>query len=322
MLKSLMASCLLAATIIPAAAQDFPNRTVMIIGSSGAGALTDVLSRAVGERLSRRWNQPVVIEARPGAAYAIAATAVSRAAPDGYTLIASELGMFTYQHFLYKAGERAFDGQKDFAPISGMAEIPVAVIAHPSLPVTNMTELVALARKSPGSVSYGTAGPGTFPHLSVLMLEKLAGVKLLPVHYRGVAPALTDVTAGHVNMIVMGPSIAIPSYQAGKLKFLGVGGDKPLPSLPDVPPVSQSVAGYSASAGFGLAAPAATPRAIIDRINKDVQEVLADREFQEKVLNPQSLIPIVGNADVFAAQLRNESQKWERVIREAELELK
>ncbi|HEY8579361.1 MAG TPA: tripartite tricarboxylate transporter substrate binding protein, partial [Beijerinckiaceae bacterium] len=212
--------------------------------------------------------------------------------------------------------------QKDFAPVSGMAEIPVAVIAHPSLPVNDMADLVALAKKSPESVTYGTAGPGTFPHLSVLMLEKLAGVKLLAVHYRGVAPALNDVTAGHVNMIVMGPSIAIPSYKAGKLKMLGIGSDQPLPQLPEVQPVSRTVAGYAASAGFGLAAPAATPRSVIVKINKDVQDVLADAEFQEKILAPQSLLPIKGDADAFAAQLRAESQKWEKIIADASFELK
>lgn len=319
MLKALKVSVLLAVTAFfaPATAQEFPARAVTIIGSSGAGALTDVLARAVGDRLSKRWNQSVIIEAKPGAAYALAASAVSRAAPDGYTLIASELGMFTYQHFLYKPGERPFDGQKDFVPVSGMAEIPMAVIVHPSVPVKNLSELIALAKSKPESISYATAGPGTFPHLSVLLLERLAGVKFLPVHYRGVAPALTDVTAGHVNMIVMGPSVAIPIYKEGKLKMLGLGTTQSLPLLSEVPPVSNVVQGYSASAGFGIAAPAGTPRAIVDRINRDVQAVLQDPEFQEKVLKPMSLLPMLGNADAFATRLRSESETWERIIRES-----
>lgn len=318
------AACLTALLLSGASgsAQDYPARAVTIIGTSGAGALTDVLARAVGERLSRKWGQPVVIEARPGAAYAIAANAVMRAAPDGYTLIASELGMFTYQHFLYQPGERPFDGQKDFAPVSGMADIPIALIVNPSVPAKSLSELIALAKAKPGSITYGTAGPGTFPHLGVLMLERLAGVKLLAVHYRGVAPALNDVTAGHVNMIVMGPSVALASYKAGKLAILGVGSKEAVAQLPDVPPMASVVPGYAAMVGFGLAAPAATPTAIVDRINADVQEVLRDSEFRTKFLEPQLLRPMLGDARQFAAQLRAESETWQKIISDTGLTLK
>lgn len=319
MLKSLMGALLLGAiaSATQAVSQEFPTRTVTIIGAAPAGSAPDVLARAVGDRLSRKWKQPVVVEARPGAAYAIAAVAMARAAPDGYTLVASELGMFTYQHLLYKPGERKFDGEKDFAPVSGMAEVPVAVIASRTLPVANMSELIELARKKPGSITVATGGPGTLPHMSALMLERMAGVKFLMVHYKGVTPALNDVTAGHVNMVMMGPSIAISSYKAGKLNILGVGGDEPLPQLPEVPPISRTVPGFSVTAGFGIAAPAGTPRAILDRINRDVQAVLDEPEFKEKVLVPQSLSPMRGDVDAFTARLRAQSTIWGRIITES-----
>jgi tripartite-type tricarboxylate transporter receptor subunit TctC len=319
--KALVVSAALALGLA-AKAQEFPARTVTIIGSSAPGAMTDVLARSVGERLSRKWGQPVVIEARPGAAYAVAASAVMRAAPDGYTLIASELGMFTFQHFLYQPGERPFDGQTDFVPISGMAAIPAALIVNPSVPAKTLAELVKLAKEKPGSITYGTGGPGTFPHLGVLMLERLAGVKFLAVHYRGVAPALNDVTAGHVNMIVIGPSLALPAYQAGKLSILGVGSREPIAQLTNVPPIASVAPGYSATVGFGLAAPKGTPKPVVDRINADVQEILQDKEFQAKVLEPQLLRPMLGDAAQFAAALRADSELWQKIISETGVSLK
>lgn len=322
-MRRTLAVATLAALLMAGAstAQEYPSRTVTIIGTSGPGALTDILARAVGERLSQRWGKPVVIEARPGAAYAIAATAVLRSAADGHTLIASELGMFTYQQYLYDPGARPFDGLKDFAPITGIAEIPVAIIANPSVPANSIAELIALAKSKPEALTYGTAGPGTFPHLSMLMLQSLTGAKFLPVHYRGVALALNDVSAGHVNLIAMGPSIAIPGYRAGKLKILGVGSDQPLSALPEVPTVSATVAGYSASVGFGLGAPAATPRTILDRINREVQVILNDEEFQKKVFAPQGLQPMKGDVDDFTAQLHAQAKRWEQIIVSAGLRL-
>src|SRR5262245_38439660 len=214
----------------PAAnAQSFPARPVTIIATSAAGAATDVLARAIGQGLSQKWHQPVVVENRPGASYAIAAVAVAKANPDGYTLIATELGLFTSQHHLYQQDKRPFDGEKDFAPISGFAEMPVALVAHPAFAAKSVGDLIAQAKARRGLITYGTAGPGTAPHLAALLLESMAGIKLSAVHYRGVAPALNDVIAGHINLIAMGPAIAIENYRAGKLAILGIGSAKPIP---------------------------------------------------------------------------------------------
>ena len=138
-----------------------------------------MLARAVGQRLQQKWNQPVVVENRPGAAYAIAAVAVAKAAPDGYTLIASELGMFTSQHHLYQQDKRPFDGERDFVPVSGFAEMPVALVSHPGFGVKSVAELIAQAKARPGTITYGTAGPGTAPHLATLLLESMAGDQAL-----------------------------------------------------------------------------------------------------------------------------------------------
>ena len=231
-----------------AAAQSFPSRTVTIVSSTPPGALNDVLARAVSQRLSEKWGQPIVIDNRPGAAYAIAATSVIRAAPDGHTLLATDLGMFTSQPHLTSPDKRSYDPDKDLVPITGIGQIPISVMANSSLPAKSIAELVALAKAKPDTITYGTAGPGTVPHLgALLLLESLGGIKLSAVHDRGVAPALNDVIAGHIN------------YRAGKLAILGIADTKPLPQLPEVPTIAAAVPGYASSVGFGLAAPAAMP---------------------------------------------------------------
>ncbi len=304
-----------------AIAQSFPSRAVTIVATSAPGAATDVLARAMGQRLSQKWRQPVIVENRPGAAYAIAAVSVAKANPDGYTLIATELGMFTSQHHLYQQDKRPFDGEKDFVPISGFAEMPIALVANPSFAAKSVRELIVQAKARPGVITYGTAGPGTAPHLAALLLESLAGIKLSAVHYRGVAPALNDVIAGHINLIMMGPAIAIANYKAGKLALLGIGSAKPIPQLPEIAPIAATVPGYQATVGFGLAAPAATPRDVVARIGADVQNVIRDPAFRATVLDTSVMQPILGTPPEFAAYLSAESSKWRKVIKSANLKL-
>lgn len=304
------------ASVVAAAGQDFPSRTVNLVVSSGPGTVPDVLSRGIAEQLSKRWGQSVVVENKPGAAYAIAAMEVMRAPADGHTLIASELAMFTYQHHLYRKTKRPFDGERDFEPVSGLAQVPVTFIAHPSVPARDIGELLELARKNPSGLNYGTAGPGTTPHMSMLMFENLSGVKLTPVHYRSIALALNDVTAGHVQLVVMSPSISLENYRAGKLKFIGVGSSQRMPQLANVPAVSEFVKGYEASVSFGLAAPANTPATIVRKINADVQAILKEPEFQKRFIEPQLLQPIFGSPADFRKSLLEEGKRWEAVIRD------
>jgi tripartite-type tricarboxylate transporter receptor subunit TctC len=315
-LKVIGAAIAITAAATGAVAQQFPSRNVTIVVSSGPGTVPDVLSRGLAEQLSKRWGQSVVVENKPGAAYAIAALEVMRAPADGHTLIASELAMFTYQHHLYRKTKRPFDGEKDFEPVSGLAQVPVTFIAHPSVAANNIGEFLELARKNPGALNYGTAGPGTTPHMSMLMFEHLAGVKMTAVHYRSIALALNDVTAGHVQAVVMSPSISLENYRAGKLKFLGVGSAQRMQQLPEVPSVSEAVKGYEATVAFGVAAPTNTPGAIVDRINGDIQAVLQDAAFQKRFIEPQLLQPITGSAADFRKMLLADGKRWEALIRE------
>src|SRR3974390_1379374 len=218
----LLFCCLLASSAAPGQTpgQTYPDRNVVIVVTSAAGALTDVLTRAVAQRLSETWQQGVIVENRGGAGYAIAAQSVLRAEHDGYTLLASETVFSPPQPHLYARDKLAYDAERDFIPVAGYGTIPQALLVNPSLPVNSVPDLIALAKKKPGAVTFGTAGVGPALHVAGLELESLAGIEMTAVHYRGAAPALTDLIGGHIDAVIMGPSVALNAVKAGKLKML------------------------------------------------------------------------------------------------------
>jgi tripartite-type tricarboxylate transporter receptor subunit TctC len=303
-----------------AAAQNYPNRNVTIIVTSAAGALTDVLTRAVALRLSQKWNQTVIIENRGGGGHAFAAAAVKSAERDGYTLLASETGFATVQPHLYAKGKLPFDAETDFIPLAGYASIPIGLLVHPSV-AKSLPELIAIAKAKPGTLTYGTAGVGTALHTGALLLESLADIKLTAVHYRGAAPALNDLIAGHINIVTMGPSVALPAVKAGKINMLGFGSLKRVPQFPDVPTIAETVPGYDASVSFGLFAPTGTPRQILLKINADVQAILNEPGFHKKFIEPMVVQPIPGSLEAFAEYLHKDSAKWVKVIKAANLKI-
>jgi tripartite-type tricarboxylate transporter receptor subunit TctC len=304
-----------------ALAQSYPSRNVTIVVTSAAGALTDVLTRAVAQRLSQMWNQSIIVENRGGAGHNFAATAVKSAPADGYTLLASETGFVTSQPHLYAKGKLPYDPETDFVPVAGYAGIPIGLLLHPSVPAKSVAELIALAKEKPGVLTYGTAGLGTALHTAALLLEGLTGIKMTAVHYRGAAPALNDLIAGHINLITMGPSVALPAVSDGKLNMLGFGSERRVAEFPNVPTIAETVPGYEAAVSFGLFAAKDTPREILIRINTDVQTIIADPEFRKKFLEPLVVQPIPGSIDAFAEYLRKESVKWAKVIHAANLKI-
>jgi len=310
--RLVLLACLVAS---PAAlAQTYPDRNVTIVVTSAAGALTDVLTRAVAQRLSEMWKQSVIVENKGGAGYSIAAEYVLRAEHDGYMLLASETGFYTTQPHLYAKDKLPYDVEKDFVPVAGYGTIPTALLVNPAVPVSSVGDLIALAKKKPGDVTFGTAGVGTALHIAGLELENLTGAKMTAVHYRGAAPALTDVIAGHINAVIMGPSVALSSVKAGKLKMLAFGSDKRVPQFPDVPTIAETVPGYEASVSFGLFAAAGTPADIVRKVNADVQKIVGDPDFQKKYLEHFAVQPIPGPLDAFSDYLRKDSAKWGKVI--------
>ena len=310
--RLVLLACLLAS---PAAlAQSYPERNVTVVVTSAAGALTDVLTRAVAQRLSETWKQSVIVENRGGAGYAIAAEFVLRAEHDGYTLLASETGFYTTQPHLYAKDKLPYDVERDFVSVVGYGTIPAALLVNPALPVNSVGDLIALAKKKPGDVKFGTAGVGTALHIAAVELENLTGTQVTAVHYRGAAPALTDVIAGHIDAVIMGPSVALSSVSAGKLKMLAFGSNKRVPQFPDVPTIAETVPGYEASVSFGLFATAGTPAGIVRKINADVQKIVGDGDFQKKYLDHFAVQPIPGPLDAYADYLRKDSAKWGKVI--------
>jgi tripartite-type tricarboxylate transporter receptor subunit TctC len=197
-----------------------------------------------------------------------------------------------------------------------------ALLGHPSLPANNVRELIALAKMKPGELTYGTAGIGSAPHMNMVLFESMAGVKLQAVHYRGAAPALTDVIAGHVNLMSVSVSLALPPFRAGQIKIFGIGSSKRLAPAADIPTVAESgLPGYEASTWFGLFATAGTPRDIVDKINAEVVKLLADAQFREKFLAPQMFEPMPSSREAFADYIKAQTNKWAKVIREQKLSI-
>jgi tripartite-type tricarboxylate transporter receptor subunit TctC len=305
-----------------ATAQTYPTRPITITVTAAAGGVTDVVARAVGQRLSEAWGQQVVIENKGGAAHVVGAQSVAKATPDGYSLLVAEAGTFTINPTLYGKGKLPYDEEKDFAPITGIVRINQALLGNPALPAKNVTELIALAKQKPGELTYGTAGIGSAPHMNMVLFESTAGVKLVPVHYRGAAPALTDVIAGHVNLMSVSVSLALPPFRTGQIKIFGIGSQKRLGPAADVPTVAENgLPGYEAVTWFGLFATAGTPREIIDKINGEVRKILADPAFREKFLAPQMFEPMGSSPEQFADYIKGETQRWGKVIRDANLSI-
>jgi tripartite-type tricarboxylate transporter receptor subunit TctC len=324
MTKRLGALVLLAALAgAPAAqAQSYPTRTITLTVTAAAGGVTDVVARALGQRLAQAWGQQVVIENKGGAAHVVGAQSVAKAAPDGYSLLVAEAGTFTINPTLYGNGKLPYDEEKDFIPITGIVRINQALLGHPSLPANDVRELIELARKRPGGLTYGTAGIGSAPHMNMVLFESMAGVKLVPVHYRGAAPALTDVMAGHVNLMSVSVSLALPPFRTGQIKIFGVGSGKRMPLAPDIPTVAENgLPGYEATTWFGLFATAGTPQPIVTKINAEVATILADPQFREKFLAPQMFEPMASSPGEFADYIKAERRKWAEVIREQKLSI-
>ena len=301
-----------------AQAQPFPSKVVKIVVAYAPGGATDVVTRAVAQRLSPMWGQPVIIENKPGANTNIATADVAKAPADGYTVLSTAEATFAVNPYVY--AKLPYDPVKDYVPVSGLGIIQQVLAVHPSLPYKSVADVIAAAKAQPGRLNYAAFGPGSSPHLNMEMLLHMAGVQMTPVHYKGGGPALTDVIGGHVPMIILSTTLTAKPYKAGQLRILGVGSPNRLPAFPELPTIAESgLPGYEAVSWFGLFAPAATPREVVGKINADVQRVLTDPDFREKFLAPNYFEPVTGSPSEFAAYVKRESDKWGQVIRAAKI---
>jgi tripartite-type tricarboxylate transporter receptor subunit TctC len=303
-----------------AQADGFPSRPVTMYVTSAAGGVTDVVARAVGAKLSEVWGQPVIIENKGGAAHILGAQAVARATPDGHTLLVGESAVFVLNQWLYGQDKLGYEIGKDLTPITGLVRIYQGIAASNELPVSNIGELVALARQQPDKLTYGTASVGSALHMNMLKFARMAEVKLRAIHYRGAAPALNDVMAGHINLICVSISLLEQPFAAHRLKLLAVGSPRRVAQLPDVPTVAESgVADYVVWSWNALAGPAGMPRDVIDLLNREVNLALRDPELQRKArlfgLDARGTTP-----EEMDQRMRADIAKWAEVIEKAGLQ--
>lgn len=287
-----------ASLIAPASAQDFPNRLVRIVVPYPAGGGVDGMARALGEGLSQIWKQPVIIENKPGASTMIGGEFVARAPADGYTLLLTSDSSITSNPFLFPNAK--FDPVKDFAPITQLIELNQLVVLHPSVQANSLKELVALSKEKKGALNYGSYGVGSQPHLLFEMLRAQAGAELMQIPYRGIAPAITATIAGDVQMTLGGWSVTAGHIQSGKLKAIAISKKERQKELPDVPTLKE--AGFpdiDPQSWFGLFATAGTPKAVIEKIQKDVAQVFTQPEFQKR-LQTLAFEPVASTPDAFA----------------------
>lgn len=295
-----------------ALAQGYPAKPISIIVPYAAGGTNDLLAREVSAKLSVSMGVPVVVENRSGAGGNIGARHVARAAPDGYTLGAVPVGVLSINQWIY--ADAGFDPAKDLAPITMAGSVPNVLTVNPSLPVHNVEELIQYARAHPGKLSFASMGVGTTGHLCGEMLKMLTKVDITHVPYKGAAPALSDLLAGHVQMMCDNLTNAMPHIKAGKLRALAVTSLKRAPMLPDTPTLSEAgVEGFEATAWFGFVAPAATPRPIIDKLNAELVKALRDPEVGQRLAN-LGLMTVADTPEEFARFISSETKKWKEVV--------
>jgi len=294
----------------------YPIKPVRIIVPYPAGGAVDNFARVLSQRLSEVWNQQVVIENRGGASTMIGADQVAKSPPDGYTLLLSaDLTFVIVPHLFAKV---PYDPIKDFTPVSALVSATQALVVNPSLPVKTTADLIALAKAKPGELTYGSFGIGSTGHLNMEVLQSMAGVRFRHIPYTGAAPAMTDVIGGHIGFMFAALSIVKGNVAAGKLRMIGVGSDHRSKEFSDVPTIAESgVPGFEAKSWFGLVAPAGTPPEIVNKINHDIAQVIADPTFAQKSLATQGLEPIVGSPRQFSDFIHSETVKWGKVVKDA-----
>ena len=298
-----------------AQAQPYPQRSVRIIVPYPPGSGTDIVARLLGQRIGESWGQPIVVDNRPGAGAIVGVDAVAKSAPDGYTLGIADTGPLAINPALYP--KLPYDPIRDFAPVVEVAKLPFMLVAHPSLKVASVAELIAEAKRRPGQINYASVGNGSAVHLATELFKKRAGIDIVHIPYKGSAPALTDVLAGTTPLMFVNLLSGLPHVKSGRLLALGVGTAERLRALPDVPPIGQAgLTGYKFEAWFGIIAPAGTPAPILERLNSEFRRVLALPDVRDRLLNEGGMEPVGGTAAQFAALIAAEKDQWGRLVRE------
>ncbi len=301
----------------PGAADRYPDKPLRVIVPFAAGGGLEITARLIGQKLTAKWGHSIVVDARPGAATIVGTEIASKAAPDGYTLLMITT-TFAINPGLYP--KLPYDPVKDFAPVTQVNSQPNIVVAHPSMAVHSVKELIALLKAKPGAYTFATPGAGSAPHLSAELFKRMAGADMLHVPYKGIPPAVTDVIGGRVTMLFTTTISAAPHVNSGKLKAIAITSAQRLPGMPNVPTIAETLPGYEAQAFQGVLVPAGVPRAIVEKLAAEMAAAAQSKDIADR-FTADGATAVGSTPAEFAAFLRSEMQKWGRVIREAGIRL-
>ncbi|MGZ3322757.1 MAG: Bug family tripartite tricarboxylate transporter substrate binding protein [Xanthobacteraceae bacterium] len=301
---------------VSAPAQEYPSRPVLFVVPYAPGGGTETMARLLGRRLEQRLGKPFVIDNRPGAGTAIGATFVAKSPPDGHTILLATSTTMAINVSIYS--NLSYDPIKDLMPVALFSDIPFVLVVNPALPVHSVAELVTLAKRTPGGLSYASNGHGGAGHLYAELLKSMTGIAMTHVPYKGLAPAFNDVVAGHVPLMFGDFGTALPLIRAGQLRALGVTTAQRVAAAPEIPPLSQAgLPGYVASSWQMVVAPAAIPKAILHKLNAELRAILAEPDIQRDFTD-RGLIPVVSpSPEELQGYVRSEIVRWSKVVEQA-----
>ena len=294
-------------------ARAYPERPISLVVPFAAGGSTDILARIVSDRLQPALKQPVIVENRTGASGNIGTAAVARSTPDGYTLLFNTMSVHTMNHALFAA--MPFDGVHDFSPITLLAYVTNTMVTHPSVPAANVAEFIARAKTSPGSLAYASAGAGSTNHLCGALLEKMAGISMVHVPYRGGAPAVADTVAGQTQVMFTAGTQSLEHVKAGRLRLLAVTEGRRSSLLPQVPTVAETLPGYEMAVWYGAYGPAGMASDIVERLNAEIGRVLSLPEVKQRMADI-AVETAASSPDQLASMTRADADRWGRIIKQ------
>jgi len=296
-----------------ALAADYPQRPIRLIVPFAPGGGLEITARSIGQKLTEKRGQAIVIDNRPGAATIVGSEITSKANPDGYTLLMITT-TFAINPSLY--GKLPYDPNRDFAPVTQITSVPNILVVNPAIAAHTVRELIALAKAKPGQLNYASAGSGTSPHLAAELFKTMAGIEMTHIPYKGIPPAVTDVIAGRVTMLMTTTISAAPHVKSGRLRALAITSPKRLAAMPDVPAIGETVPGYEADAFQGMVAPAGVPKEIVRQLADDIATIVKSPEIRERI-TADGAEPIGSTPEAFGAFLKKEMLKWGKVVKES-----